>query len=428
MTHPYTRLFTLPAPPDADNDVTEGYELGDVVHVTGGGVYDCRDATEGAAVWEERAAGGSFDGDVLGQFKLSGFENLALSSDENDWALPNFATKTVYRITLSGNCEITGIAGGTEGKIIVLMNLETNTDQIALLNNNVNSLAANRFAFGQNMGLTSGQSIILIYDGTANRWHRLGNERTYAELQTIIYATIGNEYVQDIAGDMVSSNTETGISVTYDDGSGKLNFDAQTAGDTRYAPIAKGVTNGDGHDHNGGDGAQISFLNLSNSFNDSEGNPANLGTAADGTSTYPARRDHVHAIPNYLIPLPAQGLSGTIAAATAMFTPPFYYGLQTAAFNFVVKRAGTLRNLSLTTNSAQPGTGTLVATVRKNGADTALTVTIAAGGAAQTQTDAANTVSVVAGDLISIRIVNNASSASAQIGPASLEQEIPAAY
>lgn len=58
MNHPYTRLFVLPAPPDADNDITEGYELGDVVHVTGGGVYDCRDATEGAAVWEERAGGG----------------------------------------------------------------------------------------------------------------------------------------------------------------------------------------------------------------------------------------------------------------------------------------------------------------------------------------------------------------------------------
>lgn len=31
-----------------------------------------------------------------------------------------------------------------------------------------------------------------------------------------------------------------------------------------YAPSAKGVTNGDSHDHNGGDGAQVSHLNLSN--------------------------------------------------------------------------------------------------------------------------------------------------------------------
>ena len=74
--------------------------------------------------------------------------------------------------------------------------------------------------------------------------------------------TLVDEDVQDIVGAMVSSNTESGIAVTYDDAGGKLNFDAQTAGDARYAPIAKGVTNGDSHDHNGGDGAQIDHANL----------------------------------------------------------------------------------------------------------------------------------------------------------------------
>jgi len=72
-----------------------------------------------------------------------------------------------------------------------------------------------------------------------------------------IPANLTMEEVEDIIGAMVSSNTETGIAVTYDDTGGKLNFDAQTAGDARYAPIAKGVTNGDSHDHSGGDGAQI---------------------------------------------------------------------------------------------------------------------------------------------------------------------------
>ena len=65
------------------------------------------------------------------------------------------------------------------------------------------------------------------------------------------------EQIEDFVGAMVSGNTETGIAVTYDDTNGKLDFDAQTAGDARYAPIAKGVTNGDSHDHVGGDGAQI---------------------------------------------------------------------------------------------------------------------------------------------------------------------------
>lgn len=38
----------------------------------------------------------------------------------------------------------------------------------------------------------------------------------------------------------------------------------QTAFNSIFAPIAKGVTNGDTHDHNGGDGAQINHTTLSN--------------------------------------------------------------------------------------------------------------------------------------------------------------------
>lgn len=82
-----------------------------------------------------------------------------------------------------------------------------------------------------------------------------------AEGATNLYLT--QERVEDYVGAMVASNTETGITVTYDDATGKLNFDAQTAGDLRYAPIAKGVTNGDSHDHNGGDGGTIAYSSLS---------------------------------------------------------------------------------------------------------------------------------------------------------------------
>lgn len=38
------------------------------------------------------------------------------------------------------------------------------------------------------------------------------------------YAGLNVEAVQDIVGEMVSSNTETNITVTYDDTTGKLNF------------------------------------------------------------------------------------------------------------------------------------------------------------------------------------------------------------
>lgn len=38
----------------------------------------------------------------------------------------------------------------------------------------------------------------------------------------------------------------------------------QATADSLYAPLAKGVTNGDSHDHSGGDGAQINHTTLSN--------------------------------------------------------------------------------------------------------------------------------------------------------------------
>lgn len=38
----------------------------------------------------------------------------------------------------------------------------------------------------------------------------------------------------------------------------------KASADAAYAPIAKGVTNGDTHDHSGGDGAQINHTTLSN--------------------------------------------------------------------------------------------------------------------------------------------------------------------
>jgi hypothetical protein len=66
---------------------------------------------------------------------------------------------------------------------------------------------------------------------------------------------------------------ERGIASGYAslDGTGKIPDAQIPAAITRdaeaalaYAPIAKGVTNGDAHDHSGGDGAQIDHAGLSN--------------------------------------------------------------------------------------------------------------------------------------------------------------------
>lgn len=193
------------------------------------------------------------------------------------------------------------------------------------------------------------------------------------------------EDIQDTIGLMVSSNTETGISVTYDDTNGKLNFDAQTAGDARYAPIAKGVTNGDTHNHSGGDGGAI--------------------TTALMMSTH--------------------GNAATVPASTTHYVPPSTPITPSTTLNSVlVTLAGTIRNFYIRTGTAQPASGSLVFTVLKNGVATALTITVAASGAAGTYSDTTHSFSVVAGDLISFQITNNATAASATIGAMVVEFDV----
>jgi hypothetical protein len=81
-----------------------------------------------------------------------------------------------------------------------------------------------------------------------------------------------------------------------------------------------------------------------------------------------------------------------------------------------MERAATLKNLRINLDSAQPASGSLVFTVMKNGVATTLVVTIAAGSAAGWYSDTTNSVTVAAGDKISVQVVNNATSGSGNIG------------
>jgi hypothetical protein len=67
------------------------------------------------------------------------------------------------------------------------------------------------------------------------------------------------------------------------------------------------------------------------------------------------------------------------------------------------------------TSATQPATGSLVITLRQNQVDTALAITIAAGSVAGIYSNTATSVSFSAGDLTSVKIVNNSAGNSAPI-------------
>jgi hypothetical protein len=76
-------------------------------------------------------------------------------------------------------------------------------------------------------------------------------------------------------------------------------------------------------------------------------------------------------------------------------------------------RSGMAQNLCITTfATSQPATGSLVFVLRKNGVDTALTQTVPAGGAVGEYCDTTHTVAINPGDILDIKFVNNATSAS----------------
>jgi hypothetical protein len=75
--------------------------------------------------------------------------------------------------------------------------------------------------------------------------------------------------------------------------------------------------------------------------------------------------------------------------------------------------AGTGNHLQVRTSTTQPVSGSLVITVQKNGVDTALVLTIAAGSIAGVYENTVNSFTFVDNDLISFKVVNGASGSSA---------------
>jgi len=108
----------------------------------------------------------------------------------------------------------------------------------------------------------------------------------------------------------------------------------------------------------------------------------------------------------------------TVGTGATVYGVPFFGGTFNATETnrqLTIKSAGVVQKLYVRTNSAQSGLGSLVITVRKNSANTGVTLTIAAGAAAGTFTDVANTESFAAGDVISFKVVNNAAATSANV-------------
>lgn len=106
-----------------------------------------------------------------------------------------------------------------------------------------------------------------------------------------------------------------------------------------------------------------------------------------------------------------QNAAAIAASTTSWIGVGLTAGGNESSSTVIIPHAMSLKNMYLMHYSTnQPASGAQVITVRKNGADTSLAITIAAGAvtSATPYSNTAHTISFVAGDKLSIRRVNNA--------------------
>lgn len=95
----------------------------------------------------------------------------------------SFGSGTVIRLTGASAQTITGIAGGTDGRILTLVNAASQSATISNLN--AGSSAANQIntGSGSDVTLPANSAMYLVYDGAASVWRIVGSSGNSVQLQ-----------------------------------------------------------------------------------------------------------------------------------------------------------------------------------------------------------------------------------------------------
>lgn len=95
-----------------------------------------------------------------------------ITGNQNDYNPTGLAEATVLRVSSDASRNITGQAGGAEGRLLVYVNV--GAQPIVFKREDAGSSAANRFAFDSDVTLLADQSLVVQYDANASRWRHYG--------------------------------------------------------------------------------------------------------------------------------------------------------------------------------------------------------------------------------------------------------------
>lgn len=95
-----------------------------------------------------------------------------ITADQNDYNPATLATVARLRLDASAAWNITGLQGGSDGRIIIIDNI--GAFNITLKNSDAGSSTSNRFLFTADLVLAPNESVTLVYDGTSTKWRAVG--------------------------------------------------------------------------------------------------------------------------------------------------------------------------------------------------------------------------------------------------------------
>lgn len=108
-------------------------------------------------------------GVITGTIKYTGIISPAsLSSDQDDWNPTGLSSATIIRISASVDVSINGLAGGVDGRIIILENISS--FNVFVLDEVGTSSAANRFSLPYDAIIPPNGVVYLQYNGSVSRW------------------------------------------------------------------------------------------------------------------------------------------------------------------------------------------------------------------------------------------------------------------
>jgi hypothetical protein len=112
--------------------------------------------------------------DVKGDLAINSMSPSALSAgNNNDYAGANGCSFARLSGDAVGTSTVTGIAAGSDGRLLILINVSANN--VTITHQDVASSAGNRIitAAGASVVLTADDVVVFLYDSTTLRWRQV---------------------------------------------------------------------------------------------------------------------------------------------------------------------------------------------------------------------------------------------------------------